>query len=91
MPSLHWNVFQNYFWETTYREAQYQWLVVYSSQQLCFLLDPMNCILGRMSLPRSRKTVIEKLIDVGLVSDKKQLYKKYEKKKKEKSSANNRK
>ncbi|XP_054279540.1 protein timeless homolog [Macrosteles quadrilineatus] len=38
--------------------------------------DPMNCILGRLSVPRSRKVISDKLIELGLITDKTQLRKK---------------
>lgn len=42
----------------------------------CLVLDPMACIMGRISVCRPKKQLINKLIELGLVHDRRQLYKK---------------
>lgn len=50
----------------------------------CFfgILDPLGNILTKLSVKRSKPKVIEKLIDMGLVLDKAELYKKRSRKRK---------
>ncbi|XP_046687268.1 protein timeless homolog isoform X2 [Homalodisca vitripennis] len=38
--------------------------------------DPMTCILGRLSTPRSRKTVLNKMLELEIITNKKEVYKK---------------
>lgn len=63
-----------------------KWVNVFERMNLFFLLmwlicidlvsDPMACIMGRISVHRPKKRIIDKLIELGLVHDRKQLYKK---------------
>ena len=46
------------------------------TNSLCCVSDPVGSIISKMNHPRSRPKVIEKILELGLVRDKKELHKK---------------
>jgi hypothetical protein len=47
------------------------------------LIDPLGCIIDRLKVNRPKRRIIEKLLEMGLIQDRKELYKKRAKKSKD--------